>query len=411
MTRLGLDVVAAGVAFGLVVLVVFAIARIGTAGKSRPPVGTADHRRGTAGPQPAASHGHGKSSGRGTSQGHRQDRLRAGAPAAGSGHGGRDGGARSGRPPVLNPTNVYTPGGLLDVPRDGRAPGTAGGQAIPEILRTAGPPPPGGQEPRDRRPAGGARTGRRPAGPGLSRRAWLPAARDEPGRSRPGAVCSSGGQPPPPMPPRDHMRPREAPRPGQAMPPREGMPAREPMPPRGAAPAQKPQAAREAPGRATPALPATPACPATACLESQWGPAARSARAAPRHLATPLISLRRARASTNTKAARPGGMRAVPATPLPAAAGQESRGTRHLRDPPGLLRPLASLTAGTPTSSARRITRPGRPTPRARRPSAGPQTRPGPAEPGRGQPQPQASRPRPAAAGCVRLPGHQWPAR
>ena len=91
MTRLGLDVVAAGVAFGLVVLVVFAIARIGTAGRSRPPVGTADHRRGTAGPQPAAaSHGHGKSPGRGTSQGHRQDRLRAGAPAAGSGHGGRD---------------------------------------------------------------------------------------------------------------------------------------------------------------------------------------------------------------------------------------------------------------------------------------------------------------------------------
>ena len=55
MVRLGLDVVAAGVAFGLVVLVVFAIARIGTAGRSRPPAGTADHRRGTGGPQPTAA--------------------------------------------------------------------------------------------------------------------------------------------------------------------------------------------------------------------------------------------------------------------------------------------------------------------------------------------------------------------
>ena len=126
ITRLGMDVVAAGVAFGLVVLVVFAIARIGTAGRSRPSAGTADHRRGTIGPQPAASHETGKSSGRGTPQGQRQDRLRAGAPAAGGGHGGRDGGARSGRPPVLKPTNVYSPGGLLDVPRDGRAPGTPG---------------------------------------------------------------------------------------------------------------------------------------------------------------------------------------------------------------------------------------------------------------------------------------------
>ncbi|MGH3183035.1 MAG: hypothetical protein ACRDOE_14195, partial [Streptosporangiaceae bacterium] len=101
MTRLGLDMVAAGIAFGLAVLVAFAIARIGTAGRSGPPAGTADHR------------------------------LRAGAPAAGSGHPGPDGGARSGRPPVLEPANVYSPGGLLDVPRDGRAPGMPGGQGIP----------------------------------------------------------------------------------------------------------------------------------------------------------------------------------------------------------------------------------------------------------------------------------------
>ena len=204
ITRLGMDVVAAGVAFGLVVLVVFAIARFVTPGRSRPPAGTADHRQGSVGPQSAASHGPGMSSGRGTPQGHRQDRLRAGAPAADSGHGGRDGGARSGRPPVLKPTNVYSPGGLLDVPRDGRAPGTPGGQGIPEILRTAGSPSPPGapgapapgpsapgppapgppapgearpregrpreRRPRERRSAGGARTGRRPAEPELSRR-------------------------------------------------------------------------------------------------------------------------------------------------------------------------------------------------------------------------------------------------
>ncbi|MGB6582190.1 MAG: hypothetical protein WBF34_30195, partial [Streptosporangiaceae bacterium] len=75
MTLLGMDLVAAGVAFGLVVLVVFAITRIGTAGRSRPPEGTADHRRGTVGPEPAVSHGPGKSSGHGTPQAHRQDRL------------------------------------------------------------------------------------------------------------------------------------------------------------------------------------------------------------------------------------------------------------------------------------------------------------------------------------------------
>ena len=221
MTRLGLDVVAAGVAFGLVVLVVFAIARIGTAGRSRPPVGTADHRRGTVGPQPAAA-SHGKSSGRGPSQGHRQDRLHAGAPAAGSGHGGH-GGARSVRPPVLSPTNVYSPGGLLDVPRDGRAPGTPGGQPIPEILRTAGPPP----SPGARGASAGGRSQERPppgrAGANPPRPGYQPGMNPGgPGR----APYVPGGQPPPPMPPRDHMRPPEAPRPGHAMPPREAGPSR-----------------------------------------------------------------------------------------------------------------------------------------------------------------------------------------
>ena len=124
--------------------------------------------------------------------------------AAGGGHAGRDGGARSARPPVLKPTNVYSPGGLLDVPRDGRAPGTPGGQGIPEILRTAGPPPPRSPRSTGPGPAPGAPAGeRRPGsagrraepGPAVARpgrssaaASWLPAG-DEPGRSRPGAVC------------------------------------------------------------------------------------------------------------------------------------------------------------------------------------------------------------------------------
>ncbi len=180
MTQLGLDVVAAGIAFGLVVLVVFAIARIGGAERSRPRAGTADHRRGAARPEAsAASRGHGASPGPG------QDRLRAGAPPAGRGRAGRDGGPRTSRPPVLNPTNVYTPGGLIDVPRDGRAPGAPAGQAIPEILRTAGPGPAPGAQTRGRsqeRPA--FRVGRTSAAA-----PWLPAG-NEPGRSRLGPVCT-----------------------------------------------------------------------------------------------------------------------------------------------------------------------------------------------------------------------------
>src|SRR5437588_12069550 len=63
MARLGLDVVAAGIAFGLVVLVVFAIGRIGGADRSRPRAGRADHRRGAPRPEPAAPSGHGRAPG------------------------------------------------------------------------------------------------------------------------------------------------------------------------------------------------------------------------------------------------------------------------------------------------------------------------------------------------------------
>ena len=253
MTRLGLDVVAAGIAFGLVVLVVFAIGRIGGAGRSRPRAGRADHRRGATRLGPAAA-----SRGRGRSPGHGEARARAGAQQAGAqqagapsgGHGGRDGGPRSGRPPLLNPTHVYSPGGLIDMPGDGRVPGTPGGQDIPEILRTAGPgPAPGGPVPGAQ--AGGRGQDRPPSGwpgPQPPRPGYQPGMNPGgPGRASHGP----GGQPVPPMPPRDHGRPREAPRSGYPAPGRDGAPGREPFPPRGAGPGQNPRDASR-PGQAGP---------------------------------------------------------------------------------------------------------------------------------------------------------------
>ena len=172
-------------------------------------------------------------------------RSAGGAPSAG-GHAGRDGGTRSGRPSVLNPTSVYSPGGLIDMPGDGRAPGTPGGQDIPEILRTAGPGParggpvPGAQtggRGQDRPPSGwagpqpprpGYQPGMNPGGPG-----WPP--------------HGPGGQPGP-MPPHDRGRPREAPRAGHPAPGRDGAPGREPFPPRGAGPGQNPRDASAGPG-------------------------------------------------------------------------------------------------------------------------------------------------------------------
>ena len=67
MTRLGLDVAAAGVALGLVALVVFAI---GGTGRSRSRAGRADHRRGAPRPEPAAA-----SRGQSRSSGHGKDRA------------------------------------------------------------------------------------------------------------------------------------------------------------------------------------------------------------------------------------------------------------------------------------------------------------------------------------------------
>src|SRR5947207_4009681 len=135
LARMGLYVVAAGAAFGLVVLVIFAFGRRGNAGKPRPGPAPAGHRREAARGQSPAPPGPAGAAGPDPA-GHGRDQDRGRAAAAGDRHAGR-GGARSGRPPVLNPTNVYTPGGLIGAPRDGHAPAAPDGQPIPEILRTA----------------------------------------------------------------------------------------------------------------------------------------------------------------------------------------------------------------------------------------------------------------------------------
>ena len=200
LTRLGLDVITAGIAFGLVVLVMFAIAQIRGAGRrGRRKARTGQRREAVRQDPAAAPHGLGKSPGQG------EDRLRTGT-APGGGNAQRDGAARSARPPVLNPTNVYSPGGLIDVPRDGHRSGTPASEDIPEILRTAGPAPdPGawaGGRSQDRRSPG--RTGPQPP-----RHGYPPGMNPGgPGRTPYGP----GGQPVPPVPPRDHGRPREAPR-------------------------------------------------------------------------------------------------------------------------------------------------------------------------------------------------------
>src|SRR5271169_2082333 len=84
-TSLGVAVGVAGLAVGLVGLLVFAFTRAGRSRRRRP----AGHRR-----RAAASPGPGRERGR-----------------------------------VLKPTSVYSPGGLIDVPRDARTPGSAGGAA------------------------------------------------------------------------------------------------------------------------------------------------------------------------------------------------------------------------------------------------------------------------------------------
>jgi len=194
LARIGLDVIAAGAVFGLVVLVLFAFGRLGR------------NRVAAATPPPAAS-------------------------------------PPSGRRPVLKPTNVYNPGGLIDVPRDGHAPDPPGGHPIPEILRDAGPGPGsyGPAAPASGGPSGGRGQDRPPPG-------WTgppPRPGHQPGMSQghPGqGPYVPGGAPVPPreQPPREHLRPREAPRdaprPGYPMPGHQGMPRPQGMPQPGGMP-------------------------------------------------------------------------------------------------------------------------------------------------------------------------------
>src|ERR1700691_2531835 len=97
ITRLGLDVVVAGIAFGLIVLVVFVATRGRAPGRS---------------PGSSAGADRGKSAGR--------------QPLAAA-----SGGSRSARPHVMNPTTVYSPGGLFDAPGDTRGPASPAGHGAP----------------------------------------------------------------------------------------------------------------------------------------------------------------------------------------------------------------------------------------------------------------------------------------
>ena len=304
------------------------------------------------------------------SQEQRQDRFRAGAPGPGSGHR-----SRSGRPSVLSPTNVYSPGGLLDVPRDGRAPGTPGGQAVPEILRNAGPPaPPPPPAPPGRAGAQPPRPGYQPGmnqGP-AARPPYAPAASRRPPRHR-ATTCGPGRRRGPVL----RCRPAKPCRPvtacrivtactfanpcRRAEPPHRGilrLPGRSRgrPPPRPSARAGLPRDGmpREAMGSVGPIRPGAPLPPRDPGYQPPPG----------QHQPPP--------ASTSRHAAEQVGTRPVLATAPATAAGRASRGRR---DPPDLPRPLSSLTAGTPTSSARRITRSGRQAPRVRQASPGPPIR------------------------------------
>ena len=391
MPRLGLDVAVAGVAFGVVVLVVFAIGRIG--GRAGPGRGPAGRITGAEPPAPsprrppAGIAGH-----RGTARtgrpGTQQPVLSSSRYSAAwrsaarrsvaGGHAGRDGAARSGRPPLLNPTSVYTPGGLIDPPGEGRAPGTPDGQDIPEILRTAGPAPaPGGPVPGAH--AGGRGQERPPsgwAGPQPPRPGFPPGMNPGgPGRMPHGP----GGQPAPPVPPHEYRRPREAPRAGHPMPGRHGAPGRESFPPRGAGPGQT----RVMPRARAPWDPADPSGRAAQCRRA-IPPTRRRARGAPGTAAPdetrpvrdtePPEPPDTAPPDTEPLDTAPPDMEPPDMEPL-AATG---RGRRVTRMPPGTAaRPTTTRpsTAATRRSSARRIT------PSARR--AGPGRRASTAPPSR----------------------------
>ena len=231
MTRLGLDVIAAGIAFGLVVLVVFAITRIGGAGRPgrgragpvtgaeppatspRRPPGQADHRgmaRTGLGSAPPA--------GRRSRPTRRRGAFRAAARA--------------------EPDERLLTRRAYRRARGGPAPRNAGRRGHPgDPAHRRGPdagaggPVPGGPVPGGLTP-GGTRSQDRPssgrAGPQPPRPGYPPGMNPGgPGRapSRPGRPASTSRATA-----RDHGRPREAPRPGYPTPGRDGMQSRDGMP-------------------------------------------------------------------------------------------------------------------------------------------------------------------------------------
>ena len=242
------------------------------------------------------------------------------------------------------PTNVYSPGGLIDLPGDSRAPGTPDGQDIPEILRTAGPgPAPGGPVPgahaggrgQDRPPPG--RAGPQPPRPGYPpgmNPAAVPAGR-HPARAASRASHAARVITDAPARRRD---------PATRCPGRDGVPGREPFPPRDRRPGPRPACrlappARMRPARTAAAGPRRPAAGHAVRLRDS-GPVPRPRTASRRHgtrrtLSGQTAPCPRATRPTRRHGARvravpriapPDGMRAAPDTPPRAAAG---------RGPPG----------------------------------------------------------------------------
>ena len=200
---------------------------------------------------------------------------------------------------VLKPTSVYSPGGLIDVPRDARAPGSAGAarsSGFDGPQGTTRPPASAGRsrglqaadrgrrftrhQARSRRPSqarlAAGRMGTAPPRPG-----YQAGAHPAPGTgSRLGTAAGQAGQagaagraPQQPMPPQGRMRP------GEAFPPRDAFPPREP-----AAAARPPLPAPRRPGCPREGRPSRRDPGARPRAPFREGPPPRPGAAAPREL-------------------------------------------------------------------------------------------------------------------------------
>ena len=244
VTTLGLALGAAGIVVGLATLLVFAFTRGGrsTRGQGRPGRAAAD-RRHTPGHRRRAA----------TSPGQDRDQAATDAAERGPDQPADDSRSRPRRGQVLNPTTLYSPRGLLDVPRDARAsgsagpagavppPGSAGPQRAASPLESAGPPraapPPAGRTGAPRPwpqhqpaaysagpgwgPPPAARPPQQPVGPPRDRgrlRAAYPPRGALPLREAPPSQGSPPSRPAPP--PRQAALPRDPSRAGAPMPPR-----------------------------------------------------------------------------------------------------------------------------------------------------------------------------------------------